>query len=124
MPADIMFKNPCALRYTDYLRTGSIYTLPDDHRLQRGPTLVILPDGKQIKVPATSIRRVASQSQQHDSQKAQASMASLLALLSGKPAGPTAPPGFKSAPSARPHIGRHPFMQPRLGALGGHNFQF
>ena len=91
MPANIMSKDPCAWRYTDYLRTGSIYTLPDDHRLQRGATLVILPDGKEIKVPATSVRRVASQSQHHDSQKAQASMASLLAMLSGKPVGPSAP---------------------------------
>ena len=124
MPTNVMSKDPCAWRYTDYLRTGSIYTLPDDHRLQRGPTLVVLPDGKQVKVPATSVRRVVSKSQQHDSQKAQASMASLLALLSGKPVGPSAPPGFKSAPSARPQIGRHPFLQPRLAALGGHHFHF
>lgn len=124
MPANVMLKDPCAWRYTDYLRTGSIYTLPDDLRLQRGPTLVVMPDGKEVQVPATSVRNVTSQSQQHDSQKAQASMASLLALLSGKPVGPSPPPGFKSAPSARPWIGRHPFLQPRLAALGGHNFQF
>jgi hypothetical protein len=124
MPVNIMSRDPCAWRYTDYLRTGSIYTLPDDHRLQRGPTLVVLPDGKEIKVPATSVRKVASQSQQHDTQKAQASMADLLKLMTLKPTGPPVPPGFKSAPSARPQIGRHPFLQPRLSQFAGHHFHF
>ena len=53
MPANVFEGGPCAYRFSDYLRLGSIYTLPDDLRLQRGPTLVILPEGREIEVPAT-----------------------------------------------------------------------
>ena len=45
---------------------GSIYTAPDDLRLQRGPTLVRLPGGKEVRVPATERRQVAAASQMHD----------------------------------------------------------
>ena len=100
---------PCAWRYTDYLRTGSIYTLPDDHRLQRGPTIVRLPSGREIRVPATHPRNVQSQGQVHDTKSAQAQMQQLLALLSGKPTGQALAPGVSQAPFGRPRLGGTPF---------------
>ena len=112
MPRNVFQGGPCAWRYTDYLRTGSIYTLPDDHRLQRGPTIVRLPSGREIRVPATHPRNVQSQGQVHDTKSAQAQMQQLLALLSGKP-------GVAQAPAGRPEIGRHPGGLPRpMGGVG------
>ena len=112
MPRNVFQGGPCAWRFSDYLRTGSIYTLPDDHRLQRGPTIVRLPSGREIRVPATHARNVQSQGQVHDTKSAQAQMQQLLALLSGKPTGTSLPPGAAQAPAGRPEIGRHPNMLP------------
>lgn len=120
MPTNVFQGGPCAWRYTDYLRTGSIYTLPDDHRLQRGPTLVRLPGGREMRVPATHPRNVQSKGQVHDTKRAQVQMQQLLAHLSGKPAGVSLPPGIAQAPAGRPQIGRHPFRMPRpFPGIGG-----
>ena len=80
MPANVFQGGPCAYRYTDYPMPGSIYRLPDDMRLQRGPTLVRLPGGREVRVPATERRSVATQSQQHDMNSAQARMQMMMAL--------------------------------------------
>ena len=48
---DVKYGDPCAWRYCDHPRPGSIYTLPDVPELVRGPTLVLLPSGKEIRVP-------------------------------------------------------------------------
>jgi len=120
MPANVFQGGPCAYRYTDYPRPGSIYTLPDDMRLQRGPTLVRLPGGREVRVPATERRSVATQSQQHDMNSAQARMQMMMALMRGKPSYPEAPPGWKHGPAARPEVGRHPMREPRPAAgMGG-----
>lgn len=125
MPRNVFRGGPCAWRYSDYLRTGSIYTLPDDHRLQRGPTIVRLPSGRELRVPATHPRNVQSMGQLHDTKSAEAQMQQLLALLSGKPTGMAMPPGIGQAPSGRPEIGRHPRMLPRpMGGLGDHLLHF
>ena len=116
MPRNVFQGGPCAWRYTDYLRIGSIYPLPDDHRLQRGPTIVVLPSGRQMKVPASHPRSVQSAGQVHDTRNAQAQMQQLLALLSGKATTPGFAPGIAQAPAGRPEIGRHPFRQPRPAA--------
>ena len=113
MPKNVFQGGPCAWRYSDYLRTGSIYTLPDDHRLQRGPTIVVLPSGREMRVPATHPRNVQSHGQTHDSNNAQMKMQQLIAMLSGKRMGASMPPGIAQAPSGRPEIGRHPFRMPR-----------
>ena len=118
MPANVFEGGPCAYRFSDYLRTGSIYTLPDDLRLQRGPTLV-------VEVPATQKRNVAAQSEHHDMRGAQAKMMQLLAMISGKKRAPDPPAGWRSAPAGRPEIGRHPFRMPRaMDGLGAHTIHF
>ena len=122
MPRNVFQGGPCAWRYSDYLRTGSIYTLPDDHRLQRGPTIVRLPSGREMRVPATHPRNVQSHGNFHDTKNAQAQMQQLLALLSGKATAQAMPPGIGQAPAGRPEIGRHPFRMPRPHpGLGQHN---
>ena len=125
MPANVFEGGPCAYRFSDYLQLGSIYTLPDDLRLQRGPTLVILPEGREVQVPATQKRNVAAQSEHHDMRGAQAKMMQLLAMINGKKRAPDPPPGWKSAPAGRPEIGRHPFRMPRaMDGLGAHTIHF
>ena len=102
MPAEAMIGDPCAWRYFDYPRPGSIYTLPDIPNLVRGPTLVLLPSGKEIKVPAQMKQMVASPAEAHDMKDGQGKMQELMKLLSAKQ-GPSAPSGFKlhRAPSTR-----------------------
>ena len=57
-------------------------------RLQRGPTLVRLPGGREVRVPATERRSIATASQGHDMNSAQSKMAMMMAILSGKPTQP------------------------------------
>ena len=125
MPANVFNGGPCAYRYTDYPMPGSIYSAPDDLRLQRGPTLVRLPGGKEVRVPATERREVAAASQMHDMNSAQAKMAMMMAMLSGRPAQPQAPAGWKHGPAGRPDAGRHPLREPRPApGVGNHLFHF
>ena len=119
MPANVFQGGPCAHRYTDYPMPGSIFRLPDDMRLQRGPTLVRLPGGREVRVPATERRSVATPSQQHDMNSAQARMQMMMAILAGKPSHPGPPPGWKHGPAARPEVGRHPLREPRPASMGG-----
>ena len=95
MPANVFQGGPCAYRYTDYPMPGSIYRLPDDMRLQRGPTLVRLPGGREVRVPANERRSVSTMTQQHDMNSAQSRMQMMMALLRGKPSYPEPPPGWK-----------------------------
>jgi len=125
MPANVFQGGPCAYRFTDYPMPGSIYTAPDDMRLQRGPTLVILPGGKEVRVPATERRQIATMSEKHDMNSAQAKMASMMAMLRGRPSYPEPPPGWKHGPAGRPQVGRHPLREPRpAGGVGGHMFHY
>ena len=94
MPSDAMYADPCAHRYFDYPRPGSIYTLPDIPSLVRGPTVVLLPSGKEIKVPAQMKQHVASPAETHDLGDGKDKMQQLLKILSAKQ-GPSAPAGFK-----------------------------
>ena len=117
MPANVFQGGPCAFRYTDYPRPGSIYRLPDDMRLQRGPTLVRLPGGREVRVPATERRSLATASQGHDMNTAQSKMAMMMAILSGKPTNPEAPAGWKHAPAA-------PRREPRSARGAGNLLQY
>ena len=94
MPADAMYADPCAWRYFDYPRPGSIYTLPDIPTLVRGPTVVLLPSGKEITVPSQTKQAVASPAETHDMKDGQDKMQQLMKMLSAKQ-GPSAPTGFK-----------------------------
>ena len=89
-----MYADPCAYRYFDYPRPGSIYTLPDIPSLVRGPTLVLMPSGKEIRVPDQMKQMVASPAETHDVKDGQGKMQELLKLLTAKQ-GPSAPSGFK-----------------------------
>ena len=78
MPSDAMIADPCAHRYFDYPRPGSIYTLPDIPSLVRGPTVVLLPSGKEIRVPAQMKQMVASPAETHDVKDGQNKMQDLI----------------------------------------------
>jgi len=85
----------CSRRYYSYPRPGSIYTLPDDPRLVRGPTLVKLHNGRDVRVPANAKADHAASSQKHDMGANDDMMKQMAALLGGKkPEGPEAQKGF------------------------------
>ena len=124
MPAEAMYAGPCDWRYFDYPRPGSIYTLPDIPSLVRGPTVVLLPSGKEIKVPAQIKQEVASPAEAHDVGDGKDKMQQLLKLLSAKQ-GPAAPPGFKigRAPAFQ-RSAEHPREQIRQARMGDHTLAF
>ena len=93
-------------RFFDNPLKGHWRHLPDDLRLQRGPTIVILPDGRRLRVPAMSKRMVQAPGDLHDAADGDEMLKSLQRLLSGKHGGPKSRPGF--------HPGRHAAGQ-RIG---------
>jgi hypothetical protein len=97
---DIKYYDPQAYRYCDHPRTGSIFRLLDIPELVRGPTLVLLPSGKEIKVPRMARNEVTAPAEAFTTQQGQGKLDDLLKLLGGKQ-GPAAPAGYKigSAPS-------------------------
>lgn len=69
--------------------------MPDDLRLVRGPTLVKLHNGRDMRVPANARQDHAAASQSHDMGANSDVMKQLQALLQGKkPDGPEAMKGF------------------------------
>ena len=119
-----MIADPCAHRYFDYPRTGSIYTLPDIPSLVRGPTVVLLPSGKEIKVPAQMKQMVASTAETHDAKDSGSKMQELLKLLTAKQ-GPSAPSGYKiGRAGAYQQAKDHPREQVRRARLGGGTVAF
>ena len=124
MPADAMNADPCAWRYFDYPRPGSIYTLPDIPSLVRGPTVVLLPSGKEIKVPAQMKQMVASPAETHDAKDGQDKMQQLMKILSAKQ-GPSAPAGFKiGRAGAFQQAKNHPREQVRRARHGRDTLAF
>jgi len=124
MPTDAMYADPCAYRYFDYPRPGSIYTLPDIPSLVRGPTVVLLPSGKEIKVPAQMKQMVASPAETHDLKDNQGKMQQLMKLLSAKQ-GPSAPSGYKIGRAGAFQVAKnHPREQLRTAKHGGQNIAF
>ena len=71
-------------RFFDNPLVGSWRHLPDDLSLQRGPTIVILPDGRRIRVPAMSKRNVQAPGDHHSAKDGEDILKSLQALLQGK----------------------------------------
>ena len=75
---------PLGYRFTNKERIGSILTLPDDLRLQRGPTYGILPDGQMVKVPNSVKKQVHAPANGHDQKYGSEMMEVLNALLEGR----------------------------------------
>ena len=111
----------CSRRYTSYPRPGSIYRKLDDPRLIRGPTLVKMRTGRDMKVPANFRKDMRSQAQSHDMASNKGVMEQLAAMLQGrKPEGPEPQKGFglQMPGFARPMPGRGQNM-PRHGGIAG-----
>ena len=96
MPVAAMSGGPCSARYFDYPRPGSIYTMPDDLRLVRGPTIVKLFSGRDVKVPPNLKQMVRAPSQIHDASENDDVLKQLYSLLAGRkePEGPQRQQGF------------------------------
>ena len=73
-----------AWRSWDRPRVGTIYRLPDDLSLQRGITYTILPDGRNLRVPAMNRLVVRSQAQSHDDNEGNDIVQALQDMLKGK----------------------------------------
>ena len=121
---DIKYTDPLGWRYCDHPRPGSIYTLPDIPELVRGPTVVLLPSGKEIKVPRMARRDIQAKADVHTAMQGQGKLEGLLKILAGKQ-GPSAPAGFKTgrAPSFQ-RARDHPRQNPQLARHMGMNLAF
>ena len=112
----------CSRRFYDYPMRGSIYRLPDDPRLIRGPTLVKMDDGKDIRVPANFKADIKSGAQTHDDKANDGVMQQLMQMMQGrKPTGPKAQKGFglELPGFANPMPGRGQNLPRQGGMLGG-----
>ena len=63
---------------------GTIFRLPDDPSLQRGITYTILPDGRNLKVPAMSRLSVRSKANSHGNDEHADIVQALSDMLEGK----------------------------------------
>jgi hypothetical protein len=90
---DLKYTDPQGWRYCDHPRPGSIYRLPDIPQLVRGPTLVLLPSGKEIQVPRMA--KMMFQCLQSCTMPCRGKLQDLLKMLTAKQ-GPSAPAGFKT----------------------------
>jgi len=124
MPVDAVYADPNAWRYFDYPRPGSIFTLPDIPQLVRGPTVVLMPSGKEIQVPAQTKQMVASPAETHDAGDAQGKMQQLMKILSGKQ-GAATPKGFKIGRAGAFQTAKtHPRDQIRSARHGNEQLNF
>ena len=126
MPWDAMELggDPCAWRYYDYPRPGSIYRMLDIPQLVRGPTVVLMPSGKEIQVPAQVKQMVSSPAETFDIKDSKSRMSQLFKLLSAKQ-GPSAPAGFKIGQAPAFQVARnHPRERLRTSRHGEHTIAF
>ena len=121
---DVKYNDPQAYRYYDHPRPGSIFRLLDIPELVRGPTLVMLPSGKEIEVPRMARNEVKAPAEIHQALQGQGNLDGLRKLLAGKQ-GPTAPVGFKvgRAPSFQ-RARDHPRQNLQNARHGGMNLAF
>ena len=121
---DVKYYDAQAYRYSDHPRPGSIYRLLDIPELVRGPTLVLLPSGKEIQVPRMSRQEVSAPAEVHASMQGNAKLQDLLKMLSAKQ-GPAAPAGFKigRAPAYQ-RASEHPRQNPQMARHQGMNLAF
>jgi len=122
--SDDSFVDGQAYRFHDHPRPGSIYRLLDIPELVRGPTLVLLPSGKEIKVPREARRDIQAHADVHSIVQGNSKLEDLLKHLSGKQ-GPSAPAGFKlgGAPAYQ-STRNHPRQNPQRAMHQGVNLAF
>ncbi len=124
MPADALIADPCAHRYFDYPRPGSIYTLPDIPSLVRGPTVVLLPSGKEIQVPRMARNDVIAPAEIHTAVQGKGKLEDLLKMIGGKQ-GPSAPAGYKLGQAPAFQTARdHPRQNPQNARHQGMDLAF
>ena len=121
--SDVKYNDPQAYRYCDHPRPGSIYRLQDIPALVRGPTVVLLPSGKEIEVPRMARRDIQAKADIHTAMQGQGKLQGLLQLLAGKQ-GPTAPAGFKMGRASFQRARDHPRQNPQLASHQGMNLAF
>ena len=115
---DIRYYDPQAYRYSDHPRPGSIYRLEDIPELVRGPTLVLLPSGKEITAPRMARRDIQAKADIHEAMHSQGKLEGLLKLLAGKQ-DPVAPAGFKMGRAPAFQLARdHPRQNPQRVQMG------
>ena len=111
-------------RFFDTPLVGSWRHLPDDLSLQRGPTIVILPDGRRLRVPAMTKRIVQAPGNEHDAKEGDDIDKTLQAMLQGKKAPAT--PAVQAAaagqrmrvvPAALHRGGPGRVVQPQVGDM-------
>ena len=96
----------------------------DIPELVRGPTLVLLPSGKEIKVPRMERRDIVAPAEIHSQLQGNAKLQDLLKMLTAKQ-GPSAPAGFKMGRAPSFQLRRdHPRQNPQRASLGGSQFLF
>jgi len=121
---DLKYTDPQGWRYCDHPRPGSIYRLPDIPQLVRGPTLVLLPSGKEIQVPRMAKNDVSAPAELHDAMQGQGKLQDLLKMLTAKQ-GPSAPAGFKTGRAPSYQLARdHPRQSPQLANHMGMNLAY
>ena len=118
------YGDPMKYRYCDHPRPGSIYRLADIPALVRGPTVVLLPSGKEIEVPRMARRDIQAKADLHAAVQGQGNLSALLQLLQGK-RGEDAPAGFKMgrAPAFQ-RVRDHPRQNPQFARHQGMNLAF
>ena len=121
---DIKYDDPMGYRYCDHPRPGSIYRLPDIPELVRGPTVVLLPSGKEIKVPQQMKHHVVSPGEVHTALAGQNKLQDLMKILTAKQV-PAAPAGFKLGRAPAYQRNRdHPAQSARIARHQGTNLAF
>ena len=122
--ADIKYSDPESYRYCDHPRPGSIYRLLDIPALVRGPTVVLLPSGKEIEVPRMARNDVQAPANLHTAVEGQGKLQDLLKLLSAKQ-GPAVPSGYKMGRAPAFQRARdHPRQNPQRTRSQGMNLAY
>ena len=90
-------------RFFDTPLVGNWRHLTDDYSLQRGPTIVILPDGRRLRVPAMTKRVVQAPGDEHAAKEGGDIVQALQAMLQGKKA-PATPAAQAAAAGQRRRV--------------------
>ena len=95
-------------RFFDSPLRGSWRHLPDDLSMVRGPTIVILPDGRSLRVPAQMKNDVVAPGDKHDADDGNSILQSFQKMLRGMSGGKRANKQARARASRRHAGGRGP----------------